>query len=125
MIFYFFHVGFAYQVLLDTRDLKKEIAQKTDMLKRSFASVDEMIFKDAKEDASAKTAYKLLVAMNERFGELLNATSAAVNTKNSILDYEQKIASAKLRTDTLNLEAVKADLEALKQENLQLMAGTK
>ncbi len=111
--------------MLDTRDLKKEIAQKTDMLKRSFAIVDEMIFKDAKEDASAKTAYKLLVAMNERFGELLNATSAAVNTKNSILDYEQKIASAKLRTDTLNLEAVKADLEALKQENLQLMAGTK
>jgi hypothetical protein len=47
------------KVLLDTRDLKKEIAQKTDMLKRSFAIVDEMIFKDAKEDASAKTAYKV------------------------------------------------------------------
>lgn len=39
------------KVLLDTRDLKKEIAQKTDVLKRSFAIVDELIFKDAKEDA--------------------------------------------------------------------------
>jgi hypothetical protein len=42
------------------RDLKKEIAQKTDVLKRSFAIVDELIFKDAKEDAAAKTGYKVI-----------------------------------------------------------------
>jgi SMC interacting uncharacterized protein involved in chromosome segregation len=65
-----------------------------------------------------------------------------VHTRNSILDMERKIASVKIRTDTLDLEvwnrrtkkktvfvyifffqAVKRDLEALKQENLQLLAA--
>ncbi len=112
-------------MLLDTRDLKKEIAQTTDMLSRSFAIVDEMIFKDAKEDASAKTAYKLLVAMNEKFNDLMNGLSSTVQTRNAILDLERKIAQVKIRTDTLDLETVKKDLEALKTENLQLLSTVK
>ncbi len=112
-------------MLLDTRDLKKEIAQTTDMLSRSFGIVDEMIFQDAKEDPSAKTAYKLLVAMNEKFNDLINSLSSTVQTRNAILDYERKIAQVKIRTDTLDLATVKADLEALKTENLALMATAK
>jgi hypothetical protein len=84
-----------------------------------------MIFKDAKEDASAKTAYKLLVAMNEKFNDLMNGLSSTVQTRNSILDLERKIAQVKIRTDTLDLETVKKDLDALKTENLQLMATVK
>ncbi len=39
------------KVLLDTRDLKKEINQITDALSRSFAVVDELIYRDAKCEA--------------------------------------------------------------------------
>jgi hypothetical protein len=60
--------------------------------------------------------------MNEKFNELMNSTTDAVHTRNTILDMERKIASIKIRTDTLDLEAVKRDLEALKQENLLLLA---
>jgi hypothetical protein len=67
----------------------------------------------------------LLVAMNEKFNDLMNGLSSTVQTRNSILDLERKIAQVKIRTDTLDLETVKKDLDALKTENLQLLATVK
>ena len=108
------------KVLLETRALKKEIAGSTDTLSRSFALVDEMIYKDAPNDASAKTAYKLLVAMNEKFNDLIDGVSTTVATRNEALELERKIDALKIRTDSLNLERVEADLKTLKQENVNL-----
>ena len=114
------------KVLLDTRDLMKEINQITDTLGRSFAIVDELIYRDAagkdgeKGDEAAKTAYKLLVAMNEKFNDLTNSMRDTVSTRNEILELERKITAVKLRTDTLDLKQVRADLDALKAENAEL-----
>lgn len=116
-----FSLFFRLQVLLDTRDLKKEIATMTDTLSRSFALVDDMIFRDAKNenDASAKTAYKLVIAMNEKFNQLIDSLSSTIQTKNASLELERQIASVKLRTNALDLDRVRTDLEQLRKENLE------
>lgn len=108
------------KVLLDTRELQREIAQLTDTLSRSFTIVDELVFHDAKSDEAAKTAYRLLVAMNEKFNQLIESVRSSVQTRNAILELERSITDAKLRTDTLDLERVQQDLNQLKAENTQL-----
>ncbi len=75
------------------------------------------------KDEAAKTAYKLLVAMNEKFNgallrvehscgstavaDLTGCMSETVGTRNAILELERKITAVKLRTDTLDLNQVR------------------
>jgi hypothetical protein len=59
-------------ILNDTRSIQADIATSWDTMKRSYASVDEMIFRDARDkgDAVSKKMYKQLVATHECFASL-------------------------------------------------------
>ena len=59
-------------ILNDTRGIQADIATSWDTMKRSYTSVDEMIFRDARDkgDAVSKKMYKQLVATHECFASL-------------------------------------------------------
>lgn len=109
------------KILLDTKELKKEISKITDKLNRSFSVTDELIFKDAKKDLTAKQAYKYLVDMNEKFNSLTELVSQTGNVRNESLDLEIKIDQLTERTKDLNIEQVENDLQQIKEENSKLM----
>jgi len=108
------------KILIDTRNLQKEINSITDTLNRTFAVTDEMIFQDAKKDLTAKEAYKLLVSMNETFKKLIKEVEEVGSSRNAIMNLQAKLESAQERTNSLNLEQIGKDLKEIKSENKAL-----
>jgi len=115
------------KILIDTRNLKKEINNVSDTLGRVFAIVDELIFQDAnvKKDATAVQAYKHFASMDENFKKLTKVIEDTGATRNNILNLEAKIEQIQLRTNSLNMERVEKDLDDIKTENQKLVAQVK
>jgi len=111
------------KILIDTRNLKKEINNVTDTLGRVFTVVDELIFQDAnvKKDQTAIQAYKQVAAMDENFKKLQKVIEEAGSTKNNILNLEAKIEQIQLRTNSLNVDRLETDLTEIKEENKKLL----
>ncbi len=53
------------QVLVDTRVVQKDINALAEKLERTFFVTDELVFRDAKKDENARTAYKQLASLHE------------------------------------------------------------
>lgn len=119
------------KILLDTKQLQKEINRITESLSRIYTETDELIFTDAKgkgkkkEDDSAKQAYKDLVAMNGNFEKLTSTIGETGRIQTSLLDLQSKLEQLQARSESLNLDQVLADLKEVKAENAQLLARLK
>ncbi|KAI5077566.1 hypothetical protein GOP47_0007390 [Adiantum capillus-veneris] len=55
------------RILGETWDLQREINANQGRLKRTYALVDELVFRDAKKDAASRQAYRLLTSIHENF----------------------------------------------------------
>jgi len=113
------------KILIDTRNLMKEIALVSDTLKRSFSVTDELMFADAKKDEIIKTAYKDLVAMDKSFQNLVAQIEETGATQNAVLELKVKIEQNKGRITKLNTERIAEDLENIKKENAKLQKQLK
>eukprot|EP01112_Ceratiomyxa_fruticulosa_P008695 TRINITY_DN2252_c0_g1_i1.p1 TRINITY_DN2252_c0_g1~~TRINITY_DN2252_c0_g1_i1.p1 ORF type:complete len:627 (-),score=155.13 TRINITY_DN2252_c0_g1_i1:559-2439(-) len=115
------------KILLDTRNLKKEINTVSETLGRIFAVVDELVFQDAnvKKDPTAVSAYKFFASMDEGFKKLVKVIEETGHSRNSILNLESKIEQIQLRTNSLTFDRLEKDLEEIKQENQKLIAKIK
>ncbi|KAL2483690.1 hypothetical protein Fot_45134 [Forsythia ovata] len=103
------------RILKDTRDLQLESNTIQDRLNRTYAVVDETIFREAKKDPVARQAYRILTIIHESFEEIAESILATDRTQRSVADYEAKIATTNSRL--LNVDKVQADLDAIKIEN--------
>jgi len=80
------------KILLDIRNLNKEINLISETLERSYHACDELVFKEAKKgDPQVKQAYKNIVAIHESFEALSNAVKENGQTTNQIKELEIKI----------------------------------
>jgi len=113
------------KVLIDTKNLQKEINMVTETLNRSFTVTEEMIFKDAKKEPAANTAYKRLATINEKFNDLTQAVSETGTVRNTSLNLEDNIDKITKRANTLNMQKLEEDLKQVKGENEQLIAKIK
>jgi hypothetical protein len=52
------------KILIDTRNLQKELNATSETLNRTFSVVEELVFADAKKDPVAAQTYKLVAALN-------------------------------------------------------------
>jgi len=113
------------KILLDNRNLQKEINQAVETLGRTFTVANEMIYLDAKEEKkgenAAKTSFKLLVAIHNKYKELADKVGELGAVTNQVLDLSDKLSQITQRAGDLDLERVEADLEQIKQENKTLM----
>jgi len=87
-------------ILLDTKNVQKEINILTDTLSRTFADVEEMIYKEAikdTKDQATASAYKSLAKLDEVFKELTDLFSKTGSTINQTLFIQDKIAKLEAR----------------------------
>jgi hypothetical protein len=113
------------KILIDIRNVMKEITLSTSTLTRSYAVTDNRMFADAKKDEMSKQAYKDLVAMDTSFKKLIAIAEETGDTRNAILELEIKIEQMQGRVDNLNVERLKGDYQMMKSENKKLVKKLK
>ncbi|PFX20789.1 Coiled-coil domain-containing protein 22-like [Stylophora pistillata] len=85
------------KILIDTKDLQKEINQLSGKLERTFAVTDELIFRNCKE----------LIQSVEETGSIVR----------EIRDLEDQIEMKSQKNTATNLERITADYKQMKEEN--------
>lgn len=79
------------KVLVDTREIQKEINTLTGRLERSFTVADELIFRDARTNEASRKAYKLLATLHSDCSELVNLVEETGATIREIRDLEEQV----------------------------------
>ncbi|KAL7088141.1 hypothetical protein ACP275_13G110300 [Erythranthe tilingii] len=102
-------------ILKDTRELQLESNTIQERLNRTYAIVDETIFREAKKDPVARQAYRLLKDIHESFEQIAETILASDRSRRDAADYETKLSNVSARS--LNMSKLQADLEAIRKEN--------
>jgi coiled-coil domain-containing protein 22 len=105
------------KILIDTRNINKEINSVSESLFRSFSVTSELVFADATKDDTAKQAYKLLAHMHKLFEKLVQTVSRTGHLRRDILTLEDKHAALDKRLASLNIDQIVQDLEQLQKES--------
>ncbi|XP_035681357.1 coiled-coil domain-containing protein 22 homolog [Branchiostoma floridae] len=113
------------KILIDTRDVQKEINQLTGKLDRTFAVTDELIFRDAKKDEAVRKAYKSLAALHENCEQLIKTVEETGGIMREIRDLEDQIETEGAKKTTQNLDRIMGDFKQMKQENSGIVAKLK
>ncbi|KAK4439675.1 Coiled-coil domain-containing protein 22 [Sesamum alatum] len=103
------------RILRDTRELQLESNTIQERLNRTYAIVNETIFREAKKDAVARQAYRLLTNIHESFEQIAEKILATDRSRRDAADYEAKLAIISARS--LNMGKLQADLDAIRKEN--------
>lgn len=105
------------KILIDTKDVQKEINQLSGKLDRTFAVTDELIFRDAKKDESCRKAYKYLASLHENCKELIASVEETGLIVREIRDLEDQIEMESQKNTATNLERISGDYKQMKEEN--------
>ncbi|KAL6204139.1 hypothetical protein ACLB2K_021407 [Fragaria x ananassa] len=103
------------QILKDTRELQLESNSIQERLHRTYAVVDELMFREAKKDAVGRQAYRLLASIHESFEQIREKILATDRIRREATGHEKKLASMASRS--LNADKLQADLEVIRREN--------
>ncbi|KAL5981940.1 hypothetical protein ACLOJK_016007 [Asimina triloba] len=103
------------RILKDTRQLQIESNSIEDRLLRTYAVVDEAVFRDAKNDPVRRQAYRLLTSIHESFQQISEKILATDRTRREAADQEAKLATMASRS--FDMDKLEADLDAIRKEN--------
>lgn len=103
------------RILRDTRELQLESNTIQERLNRTYAIVNEAIFREAKKDPVARQAYRLLTNIHESFEQIAEKILATDRSRRDAADYEAKLAIISARS--LNMDKLQTDLDAIRKEN--------
>lgn len=114
------------KILIDIHATRKEINSIEDTLSREFATVEELVYKDAKApdpkqlNEASRKIYRLVVDLHKSFEQLTKQVEEAGSAQNACRDLEQRIEQLGGLTATLNTEQVLSDLAQIHEENQKL-----
>ncbi|KAJ9672460.1 hypothetical protein PVL29_025896 [Vitis rotundifolia] len=103
------------RILKDTREVQLESNSVQERRDRTYAVVDETIFREAKKDPVGRQAYMLLTSIHESFEQIAEKILATDRTRREVTEHEAKLAAMASRS--LNINKLQADLDAIRQEN--------
>ncbi|XP_051128150.1 uncharacterized protein LOC127249433 [Andrographis paniculata] len=103
------------QILKDTRELQLESNTIQERLNRTYAIVNETIFREAKKDPVARQAYRLLTDIHESFENIAEKILSADRSRREAAEYEAKLSVITARS--FNVDKLQADLDAIRKEN--------
>ncbi|KAK2506579.1 hypothetical protein MC885_011555 [Smutsia gigantea] len=109
------------KILSDMKELQKEINALSGKLDRTFAVTDELVFKDAKKDDAVRKAYKYLAALHENCSQLIQTIEDTGTIMREVRDLEEQIETEMGKKTLSNLEKIREDYRALRQENAGLL----
>ncbi|XP_058788633.1 coiled-coil domain-containing protein 22 homolog [Phymastichus coffea] len=110
------------KILGDTREIQKEINTLTGRVERSFAVVDELIFRDALTNETSRKAYKLLATLHSDGSEIISLVEETGAIVREIRDLEEQVDSENAKNIGANLERITADLAQMRKETAALKA---
>lgn len=113
------------KVLIETKNIQKDINQLIGKLERIFSATDELIYKDARKDEMNKKVYKLFISINDSYEKLIQTIEESSHLERENRDLEDQVASETQNNVTDNMEMVKKDLKQIKEENESLMKNLK
>ncbi|XP_010251411.1 PREDICTED: coiled-coil domain-containing protein 22 isoform X2 [Nelumbo nucifera] len=103
------------RILQETRELQIESNSIQDRLHRTYAVVDETIFRDAKKDSVSRQAYRLLTSLHQSFEQISEKILATDRARREIAEHEAKLAAMASRS--LDINRLQTDLDAIRREN--------
>uniref|UniRef100_A0A5B7A883 Putative coiled-coil domain-containing protein 22 isoform X2 n=1 Tax=Davidia involucrata TaxID=16924 RepID=A0A5B7A883_DAVIN len=103
------------RILKETRELQLESNSIQERLHRTYAVVDETVFREAKKDPVARQAYRLLTSIHESFEQISEKILTTDRTQREVAEHEAKLAA--LASQSLNIDKLQADLDAIRKEN--------
>ncbi|XVF77016.1 hypothetical protein PTKIN_Ptkin14bG0006400 [Pterospermum kingtungense] len=106
------------RILKETRELQLESNSIQESLHRTYAVVDEIVFREAKKDTVGRQAYRLLTSIHESFEQITEKILATDRIRREMADHEKKLAAMASRS--LNVDKLQADLDAIVKENKYL-----
>ncbi|XVF03607.1 hypothetical protein REPUB_Repub05bG0007700 [Reevesia pubescens] len=106
------------RILRETRELQLQSNSIQESLHRTYAVVDEIVFREGKKDTVGRQAYRLLTSMHETFEQISEKILLTDRIRREMADREKKLAAMASRS--LNVDKLQADLDAIVKENEQL-----
>ncbi|KAL2925545.1 Coiled-coil domain-containing protein 22-like protein [Bienertia sinuspersici] len=106
------------RILKDTRELKIESNSIEERLHRTYAVVDEKIFREAKKDPVGRQAYRILTNIHESFEKIREQILEADKAQREVAELEAKLSA--IASQSLDKGKLQADLDAMKRENKHL-----
>jgi len=101
------------KILGHVKALQKEFNASSVTLGRSFATADEIIFREAVRDAAAKQVYKGLAAIHEAFGQLGDMAQEIANGTNASRELQSRIDELAAREYGDAIDRLSKDLVAI------------
>ncbi|KAM7495661.1 hypothetical protein LguiB_030270 [Lonicera macranthoides] len=102
-------------ILKETRELQLESNSIQERLHRTYAVVDETVFREGKKDPVGPQAYRLLVSIHESFEQMSEKILATDRTRREVAEFEAKLSA--MASQSLNIDKLQVDLDALRKEN--------
>ncbi|XP_043693849.1 coiled-coil domain-containing protein 22 isoform X1 [Telopea speciosissima] len=103
------------RILQETRELQLESNSIQERLHRSYAVLEEMVFRDAKKDPVRRQAYRLLTSIHESFQQISEKILSIDRTRREAAEQDAKLTTMSSRS--LDINKLQADLEAIRREN--------
>eukprot|EP01018_Ginkgo_biloba_P023353 Gb_22401 [translate_table: standard] len=103
------------RIIHDTQQFQRESNAAQDRLRRTYALVDEIVFRDAKKDPVRRQAYRLLTSIHENFNEAFEKVFNIDKAHREIAEYEAKLEA--MERWHLDISNVQVDLDAIWKEN--------
>ncbi|PSR95276.1 Coiled-coil domain-containing protein [Actinidia chinensis var. chinensis] len=103
------------RILKETRELQLESNSIQERLHRTYAVVDETVFREAKKDPVGRQAYKLLTGIHESFEHISDKILSIDRVRREVGEYEAKLSA--LASRSFNIDKLQADFDAIRREN--------
>ncbi|XP_057826467.2 uncharacterized protein LOC131038148 isoform X1 [Cryptomeria japonica] len=103
------------RIVHDTQQLQRESNGSQDRLRRIYALVDEIVFRDAKKTSTARQAYRLLTTIHENFNETFEKVYGIDKVHREIAEYEAKLEA--MQKSQFDVSKLQNDLDTIWKEN--------
>ncbi|XP_074564529.1 uncharacterized protein LOC141821065 isoform X1 [Curcuma longa] len=102
----------------DIREVQLDSNSAQERLHRTYAVVEETVFRNTKDDPAGRQLYRLLTSMHDVFEQIGEKILATDRARRESAEHEKKLAAISSRT--LEFDKLQADLDSIKKENESL-----
>lgn len=106
------------KIITDTRVLQRDSNATNDRLRRTYALVDELVFRDAKKDPVCRQSYRQLTTIHETFADIVDKVLEMDKTGREIAELQAQLEE--LQKSSLDVQSVQADVDAVAIETRAL-----
>lgn len=105
------------KIITDTKQIQKQLNNVNGKIERCFTLADEMIFRDASRDDTARKAYKHLVTLHTDCSDIVKIVTEMGNLKKEMKNIEEQIDALCSKNIGDNLFQIQKDIQHMRNES--------